>query len=319
MFERCFSIQESRYRESKEAAAAFVSSEARQPVLADATLVNAASEGERDASEPEKWASIQEPVTETTLLDTCTARLSALTAVVSLLDLSDQDTRLAVEEKFSSTLEISNPFLSEADAGSAREFHRTGAKLSAALLSSAFTLGSMPAKEYAEKLDALFRLAGLDSHSVGAEVLSDAAEARIAFNLAAQTAAAVDGNDLADMLQLRWHQLSKALDHLSAAAQETSHPMPWLLHARKADVELYRARLAEPGHSQAQSNRDTLLQNAEVFYRGAKKLATAAQEKETADDMAARERVVISLRGQAALDPALGEVVSEMREEGLLG
>jgi hypothetical protein len=323
-FEKCLSIQVRRYGASQEAAAAFASMRGDPEWASDEaasaigeTTNDSKSEGE-SVPGSEKWATIEEPVTKATLLDTCLAAIQSLTVMVPLLH-SDQSALQSVEQARVDLMTQAETYLDPSDVTASIEFHRTRAKSGVALVQASFEMGMTAGREYAAQIDTLFDFPGRDG---SAEALSDSAEARIAFHGACMPQILqlpADSVELGEVLHLCWQQLSTALGHLTTATKAPSVSTPWVLYARKADIELLRVRLAEFNFTAAKSHEDTLLKNAEVFYRGAKNLAIVAEEKDIAEDLAARENVLKSLRGGGAMDAALQETVVEMQGEGLLG
>jgi hypothetical protein len=86
LLRRCLALQEFRYTESQEQAEAFgASEETSGGVNVFTEDTGGENEGSDAESETEQWASIIEPVTKDSLLDTNLAQLSTLTTLFSIL------------------------------------------------------------------------------------------------------------------------------------------------------------------------------------------------------------------------------------------
>lgn len=323
-FEQCLLIQTERYTRFVEATTQYDNLRADEATAVSASREQEPAksiqpESQSETADNEVWAAIEEPVKQSTLLDTCLAAVQSMATLVLVVQ-SEQSKLQEIEQRCSILLSQAESYFDPLDTEASEEFCIVKAKLASALLRANFGLGSIAAKVYASELDKAFLFADRTSTL---EALSESAEARVSFNTACIQRAAqlgLVGPDPAEILDLRWHQLTRALADLTKAANLASNPIPWTFQARKAEAELLRARLgdAPDNLATAQGHRLVLLRNAEVYYRGAKNLATAAGEMDFASDMAARESVVKSLRGEAPLDSRLGSTVVEMIEEGLI-
>jgi hypothetical protein len=115
------------------------------------------------------------------------------------------------------------------------------------------------------------------------------AESLITFNISVGSAlreyiSAQDRSDkdLAETSNLRWNALTSALSLLTAATKLADGNIA-KVHLLRGDVEMHRYQLGQPyeswKHSGSFNNSETLISNAEKFYRGAAALARDRREK----------------------------------------
>lgn len=121
----------------------------------------------------------------------------------------------------------------------------------------------------------------------------------------------------------------EALDSLTAAGKLPNAKNLPRIHLRRGDCELLRRRLggAPLNYDLALKSASTLLKNAEIYYRGAARLARVETAADEEVEASIKETVVLaistgyhnSLRERKDLyDSAVQEVIEEMNEEGLL-
>jgi hypothetical protein len=273
IFQRCLTLQEYQHTESLAQAEA-VSAE---PTTSSADLDPDTEEGgvpltsqptESGGNAPEppqedRWATILEPVTNTTLLDTLLAQLSTLTTLSSLVPASNTNLLSWIEEYSTSLLSQKLPtYLSGTDRE--QEAGLTRANFLSSLADAKFRSQRMDLITYAQVLEDAF--AELESSS-NAKGLCDRAEALIAFNSAVRLMGESEASEM------RWKALTSALGNLTAATKLPDAENVGKMHLLRGDVELLRFQLGDEGYGIAAKNAATLLKNAEKFYRGAKVLA----------------------------------------------
>ena len=294
--QRCLALQEFRYTESQEQAA-----EARQ-VLEEAgeqdDFMDELSRPAQDSDyglEDGRWASIVEPVTKDTLIDTALAQLSALTTLCGILGSASQAPdvpSLAWIEEYSSTLlSVRLPTLLEGsersvEAGIARAVFIT------AMLEAGYRKGQIDVQTYRQDTDAAF--ATLPMSTSFDAVMSQAASL-FAFNIALSESESVPTASI-DLASLRWKALATALSNLATvsklpdlAAEDISRT-----HELRGDASLYQYQLSKPpvAYPPAVKHSAALLKNAEVFYRNASRLT---YDDEARDKCGLHEAIVMLL------------------------
>lgn len=285
-----------------------------------------------DASEEERWASVLEPVTKDSLLDTAVAQLETLTTACALMN-SQGVSGLAWIEEYSRNL-LQGEIAAYTDGTNRNhEVALARANFVAAYSDASFRAGQLDLPTYERDLAAAFsQVLDLSTNPQG---LCDRADALVALNasIVASTdyTASTPAKELSQIKTLRWTQLTKALHDLAAAAKlPTADNLP-RIHMRRGDCELLRLRLSEQPapHATASANRITLLKNAKVHYQSAAKLATVTGSPDEEREASARAAVLdgLSFNDANVMEPApehfltnahLVEVVEEMIEDGLL-
>ena len=327
LFQRCLTVQEFQFTQAQEQAG--IPEDGAMNTEDESTMNdNPTSE----SSEGERWASIIEPITKDSLLDTALAQLETLTTVCGLLS-SQGASGLAWIEEYSCNL--LQPKLAAYLDGTSRN-HEAGlarANFTAAYSDASFRAGQLDLPTYERDLTAAFGQA-LDL-STDPQGLCDRADALIALN--ASIVASTDhvrniaAKEIAQIKNLQWPQLTKALNDLAAAAKLPAADNLPRIHMRRGDCELLRLRLSEQPvpHATASANRNTLLKNAKVHYQSAAKLAAASGSADEEREASAKAGVVdgMSFNEANVLEPAaeyfntnttLIEVIEEMTEDGLL-
>lgn len=317
LFQRCFHLQELKQTQDQEA---------DPPPHDYSASVDHLSSTASNASE-EIWASVEQPITKEALLDTIIAQLDTLTAICTL---GPSPTGLAwVEDCYRTTLK--GRLGSYVD-GSSRyhEASRAQAKFICALADEAFRGGQLDLSTYETDLSAAFSSQDLDL-SNDPKSLCDKADAELAFNASVQ--AAVQQAQIIELVQISsicWKHITRALDSLTAASKLPDAQNIPRIHLRRGDCELLRLRLGDAPlkYDLAVKSTQTLLKNAEVYFRGAANLAkrdvVAEEERNEAD---VKQSVVAGLAGDreklswlAKTQRDLVEsIVKEMRDDGLLG
>lgn len=328
LFDRCLAIQERQHAESQSQAAAAETvgdgdEDADMTQDSDATIPD--SEESASETQEERWATILEPVTSTTLLETMLAQMETLTTLTNLLSTSPTPTpssALSTIEKYTSTLmpkaSIHLPFT---DPETQHAYTITKASLLSALSDALFRAGRLDLQTYQDTLTTAWD--GLDI-AADPEALCNKADALFALNTSlrlSSTAAATTGT-------LRWTALTNALQCLTAASKldnDASHGAK--IHLARGDAELLRRMLGQApvGFAPARQNEKTLLKNAGKYYRGAVSVALAEGLRELASEGEVKSVLAGWLGGEGT--GTLGgkdvrgvtEVLEEAWEEGLVG
>ena len=285
-----------------------------------------------DVSEEERWASIIEPITKDSLLDTAVAQLETLTTVCVLMS-SQGFSALAWIEEYSR-----NPLQGKIAAyidGTDRkhEIALARANFIAAYSDASFRAGQLDLLTYERDLSAAFSQ-DLDL-STDPQGLCDRADALMALNASILASTDYTPNApakvIAQIKNLQWAQLTKSLNDLAAAAKLPMAENLPRIHMRRGDCELLRLRLSEQPvpHAIASTNRNTLLKNAKVHYQSAAKLAAVSASPDDEREAAARAVVLEGVSFDEAntmemaseyakKDANIVQVLEEMIEDGLL-
>ena len=325
LFQRCLSVQEFQYSQTQE--------QEQEADISASNIAQAQDELSRTdspasrASEDEQWASIIRPTTKSTLLDTTIAQIETMTSLCSLLVTEDPNGLAWIEE-------YSNEILKKAAdlmVGSEKGFEVTMARANfiSAYTDASFRAGRIDLPTYQRELDAAFNN-DLD-FSKSPQGLCDRADALISFNTSIYTAFNVNGlaaTDLAQLNDIRWKRLTKAINDLTAATKLPDAQNLPKIHLRRGDCELLRHRLGEEptAYQLARKNAAMLLKNAETYYNGARRAAEAEQSIDEALEASVKEAVLLKVHGQGEELSKLAKsnrtkvlsIMEDMREEFLM-
>ncbi|KAL9039146.1 MAG: hypothetical protein Q9214_004995 [Letrouitia sp. 1 TL-2023] len=320
LLENCLSIQELQFNQSLEQ----VNEDWQTPLNGSQ---NTSSTSPKEL-EHETWATVIEPTTQDNMLDTSIAQLQILTSICIHLSSTGhwhneihwirQYEQELIENKVARYLQGTNRH---------SEIELVKANLSCHLADAEFQAGHLDFYVYEHKLVTAFSKAS--EFEATFQGLCDRADAEIALNVAAQTvvedAMHRHSEGSLKLNVLRWKHLTTALDSLTAAAEIEGEPQLSQVHLRRGDCEMLRHRLADPpsDYELARKSAKTLLANAEIYYRGAARLANAAEIRQEAS---VKEAVAAAISGQTeklvtatSMDPnEVQEVINNMEEEGLL-
>ena len=238
LFQRCLTLQEFHYAESQ--AQEEATAQNPQPLEveipdteassspATSSHVSAPSTAPSEAggssitqpAEEERWATIVEPVTNDTLLDTVLAQLETLTLLCELIT-ADEGRVLTWIEEYSTGLLTTKLPAYVAGTDREEEAALTRANFIAALANANFRCQRMDAATYTRALDDAFAKLDLEHDPEG---LCDKAEALIAYSSALGT----HFSDPQSSAASRWTALTTALDalpaHQSSPLRKTSLP-----------------------------------------------------------------------------------------------
>ena len=267
LFQRCLTLQEFRFSESEALRDSMTAAEGpSSPIDSDggAPLNPAAQAASHQPSE-EQWASIIEPTTPDTLLDTILALLETLTVLATKLD----PRGLAALEEYTSTLLVKLPTYLATSPSRAPEVGLTRANLLSALAEAGFRAGSIDAATYERAITDAFRDLDLAADPKG---LTDKADAMLAFAAALRTQPVEDGQQQQQIVA-RWGALTQAGSLLGAAAKVPGAINLARIHLARGDAEMLRFRVRDGAGYPGNVDPGVLVKNAGVFYRGAERQA----------------------------------------------
>jgi tetratricopeptide (TPR) repeat protein len=321
LFQRCLTLQEFHYAESQaqeeEAALNSQPSDIEIPELEVPTSTTTSSHVTAPSASPfeggsssttelveeERWATIVEPVTNDTLLDTVLAQLETLTLLCEIIT-TDQGRGLAWIEEYSTNLLTTKlpAYLPSTDRD--EEAALTRANFISALANANFRCQRMDAPTYQRALEDAYSSLDLAHDPEG---LCDKAEAFLAYS----NALGIFAPDPESAASSRWTVLSAALDALTAVSKLPTAQNVAAIHLLRGDVELLRYQLGQAPSSFPAAIRSagTLLKNAGTYYRGAEREAMAILTREE-DDLDERKEAVV----KGALAEALGGERDRLRE-----
>jgi hypothetical protein len=284
---KCLSVQEYMFAESQEQQAAMLdASQLAETALWNETATQPPPPDIDAEQTEEQWASVVEPVTKETLLDTIEAQLSTLTTLCSILSSSPgsapASTLAWVEEYSSKLLAVKVPAYLEGTTDRSQGLALVKANFISALLEAGFRGGNLDAQTYKRERDAAFATANLNMPNNFAALLANATSL-IAFNSALAETMLVD---VAPLSSMRWNSLTATIADLTKAAKLTESSADDLpkTHLLRGDASILQYQLSKPSaaYQPAVSNVASLLKNAEVFYRNASKLTRDDAEKKEA-------------------------------------
>lgn len=332
LFQRCLKVQELRFTLAEEE----VDQVAETVGEVSGDDVNMSPGSTSGGSGDGDWATVIEPVTKDTILDTVIAQLETLTAICSLmgsrtatgLDWIEEYYRAMIREKFFF-------YGLSTDAARNEEIALKTANFTCALSDAGFRNGHLDLATYERELSAAFDQ--VPSLAISPQALCDQADAELAFNTGIQavlpTLLSSDSQHSPAQLNcLRWTHITRALDALTAASKLPNAENLPRIHLRRGDCELFRYRLSESStedeaYDTALKSAKTLVKNAETYYRGAGALARHDGAIDEEREATVKEAVTWALMGQGGDRLAglwrtdaerVARVVREMLDEDLL-
>ncbi|PMD13400.1 hypothetical protein NA56DRAFT_712151 [Hyaloscypha hepaticicola] len=262
--------------------------------------------------EDDRWATIIEPVTNSSLLDTLLAQLRTLSLLCSLLPVRSGPALNFIQS-------YATPILSSkldaycTDTGRDIEAIIARDDYLSSLSDLQFRNGLLSVKEYSEQVNSLYTFPSLNTHP---EALVKSAESLLTLhhNLLPSPSP--------ETLPLSWTALSTALTSLTTASKLPDVENLAAVHILRGDVEMLRYQMGVPpppqGWEIATKSADVLLKNAEVFYRGGKNVASAAGEEGVVMEGRVKEAVVKGVRGDGVgMRGLLGGIGGEAVEGGV--
>ncbi|TGO34105.1 hypothetical protein BHYA_0212g00090 [Botrytis hyacinthi] len=292
LFQRCLALQEYQYTESQTQAGSVPTSD-DDPDMEEGGV--SLSDLNSQPPQDDRWASIVEPVTLETLLDTVVAQLQTLAILCGLVNV-DAGRGLAWIEEYSTTLigqklqaYLEGTVDRQQEAGLARS------NFIAALADANFRFQRIDVGTYERTLNDAYASLSLDDHPEG---LCDKAEAFISYNssLRLNHEAAQSPEASAS----RWKVLTAALDNLTRASKLPSAENLPKIHILRGDVDLLRFQLGQPPSNYEVSfkNGAVLTKNAEKFYRGAGNFAKVEGLRKELEEAEVKEALALSLYGE---------------------
>ncbi|KAL8737464.1 MAG: hypothetical protein Q9181_001652 [Wetmoreana brouardii] len=299
-FQRCASLQEHQVMQQEKDVNQSAQEAMELDEQAAATITSGAVFAPRptdaEPSDGGTWVSIKEPVTPNSLLDTLLAQIEALTSVCGILS-SEGVGDLDWIEQYHDDLLSSNVLHSGVLTHRHLEFVLSRARLKCALADARFSIAKLNIDRYEQELaEALEPLKLVPNEP---QALCDMADAEIVFNASIERFADRILRNASDVNIIRWKHLTKAVDHLTAASKLwTAKNLP-RIHLRRGDCEMLRRRLgAAPwNYDLASKSAPTLLKNAEIYYRGAGKLAKGEDAADEEEEALTKGAVAAALAG----------------------
>lgn len=306
LFQRCLTVQEIQFTESQERME--MADEKPQTAESDESDESEGFHNSSQATEDEQWASVIEPVTKDTLVDTAVAQLETLTTACSLL-IFDAGSGLAWAEEYSNNLLLDKIATYVEGTDRHHEVDLARANFMCALADTNYRTERIDLTTYLKEIGSGFGT-NFDL-SQDPQGLCDRADASTAFISATFE-----------------KQLTIASTSLTSASKLPTAQNLAKINIARGDVELLRFRLGEAPfyYVVATKHAATLLKNAETYFRGAAGLAknegSVDEEREAtiksaiASTMAGDESKLLGLMGREKKD-ILG-VVEDMVEDGIV-
>lgn len=322
----CLSRQEMMYEQHK---LDFPDTEEGGVALQSEDKVSAAPDGDPKTSsdvdmEREQSAVVETPVSPSDLLDTVHASLSALTSLAPLSDEAGlqnlgEMARQLTESKSAEYIRL----LPAEEQDKARLSVAVGrAAFIASYASAQFEHRMIELQTYVERLDA-FNIPGKEQDS---EALVAEAEARTELVLSTLDQV---GESPELPASLCWKQLSTAQDLYSKATKlttEEAQDSKAEVYKSKGDLELLRHRTIHVPKTDLpdsiRNSAQTLIQNAQTYYKGAVNLARAGGDEDIEEEAKQRwdlaKAVAALMYGTTSSSGVFVEAVEACVEEGLL-
>ncbi len=317
LFQQCLSHQELQYQQFQDQAAAAAALDDQDYDLEDGGALLALTSSsmdidtETDPSTPstsrtipldipssppeqdERWASIVEPITNSSLLDTLIAQLQTLATLCSILPVPSGKALDYIADYAKGIIEIK---LEAYAVGTGRDTEAQIARddYICAWADTQFHNGLCDIKSYYEIINNAYAVNNFDAN---AEALSKRAESFIGFHHTVR-ASPVASHSIS--LQASWNALSTAAKLLATAAKLPDAENVAAIHITRGDVELLRFQMGkeEVAYEAAENSAAPLLKNAEVFFRGGKNEARARGGMEVLEmEGAVKEGLARGLRG----------------------
>lgn len=329
LFQRCLTVQEFQFTESQEMME--MGDEGSPAVGGDD------DSGDRDmmsnsleATEEERWASVLDPVTKDTLVDTAVAQLQTLTTACGLLT-HDSGSGLAWLEEYSNDLLRGKLATYVEGTNRHHEVNLARANFMCALADTSYRTGRIDLHTYERELTSAFG-EKLDL-SQDPQGLCDHADALVTFTSTVLETISLtvekDREESSSIGSLLWKQLTSASTSLTSASKLPTAESLAKINIARGDVELRRFRLGELPieHALAKRSAATLLKNAQTYYRGAAGLA----RNDGVEDEEQEAMVKLDVAGTMAGDKSgqtfsqgrdrmeILAIMEEMVDEGIIG
>ncbi|PMD34398.1 hypothetical protein L207DRAFT_534731 [Hyaloscypha variabilis F] len=287
--------------------------------------------------EDDRWATIVEPVTDSSLLDTILAQLRTLSLLCTLLPVpsgicpsSPNSTPLTPPgQALQSIQTYASSILPKLTTYTATTSRTTESQIAhsdylSSLTDLQYRNGLLTPSSYFSALSTLYTHPTLQTNP---EALVKAAESLITFhqNITFLSPTPTNPTPNPEIAALSWQALSTALSNLTSASKLPDVENLAAVHVLRGDVEMLRYQMGQLGFEVSRKNEGALLRNAEVFYRGGKNVARAdgdGEREKVEIEGRVKEGVVRGLRGESVegLEGVGGEgerVVREAVEDGV--
>lgn len=319
-FQRCLSLQSYQLTQREELETSVMTNPSEQPI----STFGPNQESQTDAVEEEVWTSIEEPVTDDSLIDTLMAQLGTLTTIMSV---ARPIVNLGWIEEYYCEMLQSRVELFSKSSERLGEIRLMKAKFWTALADAKFHHQNIGILAYEHELNISFdRNFDLQRNEQG---LIDRADAEITFcNSILETNRGISEPEVLQLSSIRWRHVTKALEDLTAASKLPQADNLARVHLRRGDCELMRYGLGKGPypHELAAKSTPTLIGNAEIYYRGAAKLGLITGAAEEEREASVKEAVVAKLCGNPEKYNSLLlnnreltlEIVRDMQDDYLL-
>lgn len=274
-----------------------------------------AGDGDEDErmGESGQWATIQTPVTKDQLLDAGLAGLGACTTLCPLAA-EGLGRPLAWVQDIANSLLVSKITPLSQDTGRQDEIYLAHANFFVALAEASFKSdGATDPTAWEASIRTAFDESSGWNMSTDFQALCDKADAHI------QLATTVTEQGIEAAPALAWKHYAFAARSLSSAAK--LEPLKAEINIARGDVEILRAKIEIPVAIQS---RGLLLKNAEIYYRGARRLEGGG-ERVKREAMVKEAMVAFEMGGSdellkgIALDEVIKGVVIDAVDEGIFG
>ncbi|KAG9234266.1 hypothetical protein BJ875DRAFT_462044 [Amylocarpus encephaloides] len=300
LFQRCLVVQEGEYTEFQRQIMADL------PDTSSPSNVNAQDGSPTTtgtiAERPEKieqWVSVREEVTKDDILDTFIAFVQALSTLCnrsSRLE-RDADKFLHTVESFAGGGLINKLQLLARDTAKQIDAAIAAAGLMSAVSEAKYRLG-LPGndfKAYSENVQHAWSKLELKQHAQGLWNRSEA------YITASQALSDHDGSLASQITKVQWTLYSLAAADLTSASSFRDDENIGKIFLVRGDVELLRAGLGRP-HSifeMTAKTAETLVRNAEKYYRGAKNLSQGEDTWEEFEEAVVKETLAKAMLGDS--------------------
>ncbi|KAL9103569.1 MAG: hypothetical protein Q9163_001407 [Psora crenata] len=333
LMEKCLTIQESQYEHAHPFSL-------QQPQISEQADLNPSPSGGSvpgDVTEEEVWASIVEPVTANTLLETILVELDLLETLCGLYSTEHTGELARIDQFFRHQL-----------TNKIAKYGQGAKSTGGAAVAKASFLCSFAIARYRLGISDLYTCDRDFNASVrdvdeciwnDAQALCAIAEAHIDFNSIIEERLSHEANlpsleDLTCACTIRWRHITRALDQYSAASKLPHAQRLARIHISRGDCEMLRMRLSEAPFNfpLAQKSEKTLAKNASVYYGAAiKVLSYDLASSDSQDDrleVEAKMAVVASWLADypeplkvclCSNKPEMWQRLEDMQGQGLLG
>lgn len=250
LFTKCLSIQEAQ-KAQFDAQAAEASNQFEDMTGLEEGGVSLTSESSIDDSPPspsqdDRWATIVEPVTNSTLLDTLLAQLQVLATLLPLIPSEPAAAKDVIIISDQADPIIKNK-LETYTVGTGRELEAAVARgnLLSAFADACFRCSMTKMENYQNELDNAWAIEGID-FGKSPEALCDIAESLITFatSLRANNDQSGYENPKVEFLSARFKALTTALERLTAASKLPDVDNLAKIHLLRGDVEMWRYQVS---------------------------------------------------------------------------